>query len=59
MVRLMLKIQFYWDVMLVMCHIPGDFTVQQFRCENLKFHKGIISPNILAYFQLMHELLSL
>jgi len=52
----MAKIQVYW---LVMCHIQGDSTLQQFCCENLRFHKGIISPNILAYFQLIHELVLL
>jgi hypothetical protein len=45
--------------MLVMCHVPGDSTLQQFCCENLIFHKGIVSPNILAYLQLIRELLLL
>jgi hypothetical protein len=42
-----------------MCHMPGDSTLQQFRCEKLTLHGGIILPNILAYFLLMYELLLL
>ena len=51
-VRLMAKIQVYWRVTHVMCHMLGDSILQQFCCENLKFLGGMISPNMLAYFKL-------